>query len=58
MVAGTRKCMSKVWDFFELTDVVEKGKKIRKAVCTLCDGVSLVHSGGMTNLRRPNIHPR
>jgi len=49
-VAGTRKRTNKVWDFFELTDVVEKGKKIRKATCTLCNGVNLAYSGGMTNL--------
>lgn len=50
MATGTRKRTSKVWDFFELTDTVEKGKKIRKAACKLCDGVYLAYSGGTSNL--------
>jgi len=50
-MATGRKRMSKVWDYFELTDVEEKGMKIRKkATCTLCEGVSLAYSGGTTNL--------
>jgi len=48
-MATGRKRTSKVWDY--LTDVEEKGKKIKKATCTLCEGVSLAYSGGTTNLR-------
>jgi len=50
-MATGRKRTSKVWDYFELTDVEEKGKKIKKATCTLCEGVSLAYSGGTTNLQ-------
>jgi len=50
MATGIRKRTSKVWDFFELTDTVEKGKKIRKATCKLCDGVYLTYSGRTSNL--------
>ena len=43
MAALGRKRTSKVWDYFELIEVVEKGKK-------LCDGVNLAYAGGTTNL--------
>ena len=51
MASGSRKRTSKVWEFFELKEVVEKGKKIKKAICKLCDDVSLAYAGGTTNLR-------
>jgi len=54
MVSGSRKHTSKVLDFFELNDVMEKGTKIKKAMCKLmcklCDGVSSAYSGGTSNL--------
>jgi len=46
MTSGSRKCTSKVWDFFKLKEVGENGKKIKKATCKLCDDVSLAYSGG------------
>lgn len=49
MAANGRKHTSRVWDYFELIEVVEKGK-IRKAACKLCDGVNLAYAGGTTNL--------
>ena len=42
--------MSRVWNYFELIEVVEKGKKIRMAACKLCNGVNLAYAGGTTNL--------
>ena len=50
MAALGRKCTSRVWDYFELIEVVEKGKKIKKAACKLCDGVNLAYAWGTTNL--------
>ena len=47
MAVDPRKHTSKVWDFFELSDV---GKKIRRESCKLCDGVLLAYSGGTSNL--------
>ena len=50
-LSSTRKRTSRVWDYFELIEVVdEKGKKIKKAACMLCDGVNLAYAGGTTNL--------
>ena len=50
-LSSTRKRTSRVWDYFELIEVVdEKGKKIKKAACKLCDGVNLAYAGGTTNL--------
>lgn len=42
-----RKRTSVVWEFFELMD---ERKKVKKAVCKLCDGLRLVYAGGTTNL--------
>ena len=37
-LSSTRKRTSRAWDYFELIEVVdEKGKKIKKAACKLCD---------------------
>ena len=36
--------------YFVLIEVVEKGKKIKKAACKLCNGVNLVYIGGTTKL--------
>ena len=44
-----RKRTSGVWDYFELIEVVEKGK-IKKAACKLCDAVNLAYMAGTTNL--------
>ena len=50
MAGNQRKRTSTVWQFFELKDVMEDGKKIKKALCKLCDGVNLAYSGGTSNL--------
>ena len=34
--------------YFVLIEVVEKGKKIKKAACKLCNGVNLAYIGGTT----------
>lgn len=39
------KRTSVVWEFFELMD---ERKKVKKAVCKLCDGLRLVYAGGTT----------
>ena len=36
--------------YFVLIEIVEKGKKIKKAVCKLCNGVNLAYIGGTTKL--------
>ena len=36
--------------YFVLIEVVEKGKKIKKAACKLCNGVNLAYIGGTTKL--------
>ena len=42
---------SAVWEFFELTEVVDDaGKKHKKAICKLCEGVTLAYAGGTSNL--------
>ena len=50
MAVNVKKRTSRVWDFFELNDIVENGKKIKKASCKLCNGVHLAYAGGTTNL--------
>ena len=35
--------------YFVLIEVVEKGKKIKKAACKLCNGVNLVYIGEQLN---------
>ena len=47
---STRKRTSPMWEFFELREVAIDGKKLKKAVCKLCDGVSLAYGGGTSNL--------
>ena len=36
--------------YFVLIEVVEKGKKIKKAACKLCNGVNLAYIGETTKL--------
>ena len=50
MAENPTKHTSKVWDFFELNNILENGKKIRKTSCKLCDGLLLAYSGGTSNL--------
>ena len=43
---------SPVWQFFELKEISSgDGKKKKKAVCKLCDGLELAYGGGTTNLQ-------
>jgi len=42
---STRKRTSPVWEFFELTEVAINEKKFKKAICKLCEGVSLAYGG-------------
>ena len=46
----SRKRTSPVWEFFELMEVDVDGKKTKKAICKLCDGLKLAYGGGTTNL--------
>ena len=39
-----------MWEFFELTEVAINEKKFKKAICKLCEGVSLLSGGGTGNL--------
>ena len=41
---------SPVWEFFELKEVAINEKKFKKAICKLCEGVSLAYGGGTSNL--------
>ena len=46
-----RKRTSRVWEFYELAEVTdEEGRKTKKAICSLCDGLQLTYTGGTTNL--------
>ena len=36
--------------YFVFIEVVEKGKKIKKAACKLCNGVNLAYIGGTAKL--------
>ena len=48
---STKRRTSAVWEFFELTEVVDDaGKKHKKAICKLCEGVTLAYAGGKSNL--------
>ena len=50
-VMAERKRTSTVWDYFELVEVTNaEGMKVKKVVCSLCNGLQLTYSGGMTNL--------
>ena len=47
----TKRRTSAVWEFFELTEVVDDAeKKHKKAICKLCEGAILAYAGGMSNL--------
>ena len=40
-----------MWELYQLAEVTdEEGKNIKKAICSLCDGLQLTYTGGMTNL--------
>ena len=39
-----------MWEFFELTEGAINEKKFKKAICKLCEGVSLAYGGGTGNL--------
>ena len=46
-----RKRTSAAWDSFELVDVTNtEEKRVKKAVCLLCNGLQLTYTGGTTNL--------
>ena len=46
-----RKRSNTVLDSFELVDVTDmKGKRVKKAVCLLCNELQLTYTGGTTNL--------
>ena len=48
---STKRRTSAVWEFFELTEGVDDaGKKPKKAICKLCEGVTLAYAGGTSNL--------
>ena len=48
---STKRRTSAVSEFFELTVVVDDaGKKHKKAICKLCEGVTLAYAGGTSNL--------
>ena len=48
---STKRHTSAVWEFFELMEVVDDaGKKRKKAIFKLCEGVTLAHAGGTSNL--------
>ena len=43
----TKRHTSAVWEFFELTEVVDDaGKKHKKVICKLYEGVTLAYAGG------------
>ena len=48
---STKRHTSAVWEFFELMEVVDDaGKKRKKAIFKLCEGVTLAYAGGTSNL--------
>ena len=48
---STKRRTSAVWEFFELTEVVDDaGKKHKKAICKLCERVTLAYAGRTSNL--------
>ena len=48
---STKRRTSAVWGFFELTEVVDNaGIKHKKAICKLCEGMTLAYAGGTSNL--------
>ena len=48
---STKRRTSAVWEFLELTEVVDDaGKKHKNVICKLCEGVILAYAGGTSNL--------
>ena len=44
--------VDEVWEFFELTEVVDDAKKYsnKKVIFKLCEGVTLAYAGGASNM--------
>ena len=49
MLQLKQKC-SPIWEYFELVDAIQDGKKIKKARCKLCKNTQLAYKGSTTNM--------
>ena len=61
----TKRRTSAVWEFFELMEGVDDAGKHKKAICKLCEGVTLIaYAGGTTYLfnhleaKHPVVHTK
>ena len=50
MMSQLKQKRSPVWEYFELVDAIQDGKKIKNARCKLCKNTQLAYKGSTTNM--------